>query len=52
MLEGTIHLRMPDGTAHAFVPGEAFAIAEGTECTWHQDDRVRKVYVIRERAAR
>ena len=49
VLEGTIHLRMPDGSAHAFGPGEAFGIAEGTECTWHQDDRVRKFYVIRER---
>ena len=50
VLEGTIHLRLPDGTAHAFGPGEAFAIAQGTACVWHQDDRVRKVYVIRERA--
>ena len=50
MLEGTIHLLMPDGTAESFGPGEALAIREGTECTWHQDDRVRKFYVIRERA--
>jgi uncharacterized protein len=50
VLEGTIHLLMPDGTAESFGPGEALAIGEGTECTWHQDDRVRKFYVIRERA--
>jgi uncharacterized cupin superfamily protein len=50
VLEGTIHLRLPDGTDHAFGPGEAVAIAAGTECTWHQDDRVRKFYVIRESA--
>ena len=49
VLEGTIHLRMPDGTTHSFGPGEALAISAGTECTWHQDDRVRKFYVIRER---
>lgn len=50
VLEGTIHLRLPDGSDHAFGPGDAFAIEYGTELTWHQDDRVRKVYVIRERA--
>jgi uncharacterized cupin superfamily protein len=49
VLEGTIHLRLPDGTTESFGPGEALAISEGTECTWHQDDRVRKFYVIRER---
>ena len=50
MLEGTIHLRLPDGTTESFGPGEALAISEGTECTWHQDVRVRKFYVIRERS--
>jgi uncharacterized protein YndB with AHSA1/START domain/uncharacterized cupin superfamily protein len=49
LIEGTIHLRLTDGSEHAFGPGEAFAIAQGTECTWRQDDRVRKFYVIRER---
>jgi uncharacterized cupin superfamily protein len=50
VLEGTIHLRLPDGTTESFGPGEALAISEGTECTWHQDVRVRKFYVIRERS--
>ena len=49
VLEGMIHLRTPDGATHSFGPGEALAIAYGTELTWHQDDRVRKFYVIRER---
>ena len=49
ILEGTVYLRLPDGTEHAFGPGSAFAIAQGTELTWHQDDTVRKVYVTRER---
>lgn len=51
VLEGTIHLLLPDGTSESFGPGEALAISEGTECTWHQDERVRKFYVIRDRAA-
>lgn len=51
VLEGTIRLRLPDGSAQSFGPGEAFAIAQGTACTWEQDERVRKIYVIRERAA-
>ncbi len=51
VLEGTIRLRLPDGVEHAFGPGESFAIAQGTACTWIQDERVRKVYVIREREA-
>lgn len=50
VLEGTIHLRLPDCTTESFGPGEALAIGEGTECTWHQDERVRKFSVIRERA--
>ena len=50
ILEGTVYLREPDGTEHAFGPGAAFAIAQGTELTWHQDDTVRKVFVTRERA--
>ena len=49
VLEGTIHLQLPDGSTQSFGPGEALAISYGTECTWHQDDRVRKFYVIRER---
>jgi uncharacterized cupin superfamily protein len=51
IIEGTVHLTLPDGTAHAFGPGEAFSVAQGTPCTWHQDDLVRKFYVIRERAS-
>lgn len=51
VLEGTIRLVLPDGTAQSFGPGEAFAIAQGTACRWEQDERVRKVYVIREREA-
>jgi uncharacterized cupin superfamily protein len=49
IIEGTVHLRMPDGVEHAFGPGDAFAIEQGTELTWHQDDTVRKVFVTRER---
>jgi uncharacterized cupin superfamily protein len=50
VLEGTIHPRLPDGTTESFGPGEALAISEGTKCTWHQAERVRKFYVIREHA--
>ncbi|MBM3667298.1 MAG: DUF861 domain-containing protein [Actinobacteria bacterium] len=50
VIEGTIVLRYPDGSEDAFGPGEAFSIARGTPLTWHQDDRVRKFYVIREPA--
>ena len=32
VLEGTIHLRMPDGTTQSYGPGEALAISAGTEC--------------------
>jgi uncharacterized cupin superfamily protein len=48
VIEGTIHLRYPDGGADAYGPGDAFSIGKGTVLTWHQDDRVRKYYVIRE----
>jgi uncharacterized cupin superfamily protein len=48
VIEGTIHLRYADGSADAYGPGEAFSIRKGTPLTWHQDDRVRKYYVIRD----
>jgi uncharacterized cupin superfamily protein len=48
LMEGTVTLRTPDGSASTFGPGEAFAIARGTECTWEQTGPVRKFYVIRE----
>jgi len=49
VVEGTIVLRYPDGTEDRFGPGDAFALRRGTALTWHQDDRVRKFYVTRER---
>lgn len=48
LIEGTVTLRTPDGAAQTFGPGDAFAIAQGTEVTWEQPEAVRKVYVIRE----
>jgi uncharacterized protein len=48
LLEGTLILRTPDGGAQTFRAGEAFSIARGTECTWDQPEKIRKVYVIRE----
>jgi uncharacterized cupin superfamily protein len=48
VVEGTIYLRYADGTEDAFGPGAGFSIAKGTPLTWHQDERVRKYYVIRE----
>lgn len=50
VIEGTIMLRYPDGSEDAYGPGEAFSIGRGTPLTWHQDDRVRNFYVIREPA--
>jgi uncharacterized cupin superfamily protein len=47
ILEGTVSLHLND-SVETFGPGEAFAIARGTECTWEQPGQVRKVYVIRE----
>jgi len=47
ILEGAVILHLGDDV-EAFGPGEAFAIARGTECTWEQPGPVRKVYVIRE----
>jgi uncharacterized cupin superfamily protein len=51
VLEGTIRLQYPDGTAEDVGPGQAVAIAKGTALTWHQDVLVRKYYVIRERTS-
>jgi uncharacterized protein len=51
LIEGSVTLRTPDGAATTFGPGDAFAIARGTECTWEQPGPVRKFYVIRERQA-
>ncbi len=48
LLEGTLILRTPDGAAQTFSAGDAFSIARGTECTWDQPEKIRKVYVIRE----
>ena len=48
VIEGTIVLRYADGSEDAYGPGEAFSIGRGTPLTWHQEDRVRKFYVIRE----
>ena len=48
LIEGTVELHFPDGTAEIFGPGEAFAIRKGTELRWVQRERVRKFYVIRE----
>ncbi|MDX6594151.1 MAG: hypothetical protein QOJ13_3347 [Gaiellales bacterium] len=48
LIEGSVTLRTPDGAAATFGPGEAFAIARCTECTWEQTGPVRKFYVIRE----
>ena len=48
LLEGTLILRIPDGEPQTFRAGEAFSIARGTECTWDQPEKIRKVYVIRE----
>ncbi len=51
LLEGTLILRTPDGEPQTFRAGEAFSIARGTECTWDQPEKIRKVYVIRETPA-
>jgi uncharacterized cupin superfamily protein len=48
LIEGTVELHFPDGSAEIFGPGEAFAIRKGTELRWVQPERVRKFYVIRE----
>ncbi|HEY7074066.1 MAG TPA: cupin domain-containing protein [Solirubrobacteraceae bacterium] len=48
LLEGTVTLTTTDGGAQTFGPGEGFAIARGTACTWSQPGPVRKLYVIRE----
>jgi hypothetical protein len=48
LLEGTLILRTPDGEPQTFRAGDAFSIARGTECTWDQPEKIRKVYVIRE----
>jgi uncharacterized cupin superfamily protein len=48
LIEGSVTLRTPDGDAVSFGPGQAFAIARGTEVTWEQPGPVHKFYVIRE----
>ena len=50
LLEGTLILRTPDADPQTFRAGEGFSIARGTECTWDEPERIRKVYVIREAA--
>lgn len=49
ILEGTVILHVGDDT-QTFGPGDAFAIARGTACTWEQPGPVRKVWVVREEA--
>lgn len=46
LLEGTVAMRMPDGTEVTVGPGEVFVIPKGLDCQWVQPDYVRKVFMI------
>jgi len=46
LLEGSVVMRMPDGTVATVGPGEAFVIPKGLECQWEQPDYVRKIFMI------
>ncbi|MEI4261303.1 cupin domain-containing protein [Roseovarius sp. D0-M9] len=46
LLEGSVEMAMPDGTAFAVGPGEAFIIPKGLECQWKMPGTVRKIFMI------
>jgi len=46
LLEGSLVMRLPDGTEVPVRAGEAFVIPKGFMCQWVQPDYVRKVFMI------
>lgn len=51
LLEGSVEMVMPDGSAVKINPGEAFAIPKGLDCQWKMPGTVRKIFMILNGAA-
>lgn len=46
LLEGSVTMVMPDGTAVTVNAGEAFVLPKGLHCQWKQPGYVRKIFMI------
>jgi len=46
VLEGSVTIVQADGRAETMCAGDCFAIPKGLDCAWHQDEYIRKFYVI------
>lgn len=51
ILEGRVRLTAADGATTDYGPGDSFLIPAGFRGTWELLEPVRKIYVIREKAA-
>ncbi|MEM9761039.1 MAG: cupin domain-containing protein [Pseudomonadota bacterium] len=52
LLEGTVVMKLPDGSAVTVEAGEAFVVPKGLACQWSQPGYVRKVFMIVDDPAR
>jgi uncharacterized cupin superfamily protein len=46
VISGSVTLTDEDGQAETFTSGDVFYIAQGTKCTWHITQTLRKFYMI------
>ena len=49
VLEGTVVMAMPDGSAVTIRAGDAFVIPKGLDCQWRMPEAVRKIFMILDR---